>query len=72
MSSDVSEFVVAQGQEMLSELKMQLQHSIDKQIEAVALNYSLDSALTWSASEQEASDFTTQNIDAKGNEYNNL
>lgn len=52
ISTEVSEFIVTQGQVMLSELNTQLQQSIDRQIQAVAVNYSLDTTATWWATEQ--------------------
>lgn len=52
VSTEVSEFIVTQGQVMLSELNTQLQQSIDRQIQAVAVNYSLDNTATWWATEQ--------------------
>ncbi len=49
----VSEFVVTQGQKMINELNVQLQQSIEHQINAFSANFSLNSAATWLAAEQE-------------------
>ena len=48
----VSDFVVAQGEKMITELNMQLQQSIDKEIKALAANFTLNNATTWLAAEQ--------------------
>ena len=66
----VSDFVVAQGEKMISELNMQLQQSIDKEIKALAANFTLNSATTWLAAEQKITQkvkltTTVVNVDSK-------
>lgn len=48
----VSNFVVAQGEKMITELNMQLQQSINKEIKAFTANFSLNNAVTSLATEK--------------------
>ncbi len=48
----VSNFVVAQGEKMITELNSQLQQSIDKEIKAFSTNFSLNNATTWLSAEE--------------------
>ncbi len=49
----VSDFVVAQGEKMITELNTQLQKSINNEIKAFSANFSLNNATTWLAAEKE-------------------
>jgi len=49
----VSEFIVAQGEKMITELNTQLQQSINQGIEEYSVNFSFDNASTWLATEKE-------------------
>lgn len=48
----ISNFVVAQGDKLITELNAQLQQSIDKEIKTFTANFSLNNATTWLATEQ--------------------
>lgn len=48
----VSNFVVAQGEKIITELNTQLQQSIDNEIKALSENFSLNDATTWLTTEQ--------------------
>lgn len=48
----VSDFVVAQGKKMITELNTQLQQSIDNEIKTFSANFSLNNAATWLAVDQ--------------------
>ena len=48
----VSEFVVAQGQKIMTELNTQLQQSIDKEIKTFTANFSFNNTDTWLATDQ--------------------
>ncbi|PKG81546.1 hypothetical protein CXF85_19000 [Colwellia sp. 75C3] len=47
----VSNFVVAQGEQIISELNTQLQQSIDKEIKTFTANFSLNNKTTWLVTE---------------------
>lgn len=47
----VSDFIVAQGEKMITELNTQLQQSINKEIEEYTVNFSFDNASSWLAAE---------------------
>ena len=49
----VSDFIVAQGEKMITELNTQLQQSINKEIEEYTVNFSFDNASSWLAAEEE-------------------
>jgi len=49
----VSDFIVAQGEKMITELNTQLQQSIDNEIEEFSANFSFDNTSSWLATEQE-------------------
>ncbi|PKH85856.1 hypothetical protein [Colwellia sp. Bg11-28] len=49
----VSDFIVAQGEKMITELNTQLQQSIENEIEEFSANFSFDNTSTWLAIEQE-------------------
>jgi hypothetical protein len=48
----VSDFIVAQGEKMITELNTQLQQSINKEIEEYTVNFSFDNASSWLAAEE--------------------
>lgn len=48
----VSDFIVAQGEKMITELNTQLQQSIENEIEKFSANFSFENASTWLAAEQ--------------------
>ncbi len=48
----VSEFIVDQGEKMITELNTQLQKSINQGIEEYTVNFSFDNASTWLAVEE--------------------
>jgi hypothetical protein len=48
----VSNFIVAQGEKMITELNAQLQQSIDNEIKKLSDNFSLNNATTWLTTEQ--------------------
>lgn len=48
----VSDFIVAQGEKMITELNTQLQQSINKEIEELTVNFSFDNASTWLTTEE--------------------
>jgi hypothetical protein len=69
----VSEFVVAQGKNMIAELNMQLQQSIDNEINAFSTNFSLNSAAAWLTAEQQVKKATpTMNMGAEKVVQSNL
>jgi hypothetical protein len=69
----VSEFVVAQGKNMIAELNMQLQQSIDNEINAFSTNFSLNSAAAWLTAEQQVKKATpTMNMGAEKIVQSNL
>lgn len=47
----VSDFIVAQGEKMITELNTQLQQSINKEIEEYTVNFSFDNASSWLTAE---------------------
>lgn len=47
----ISGFIFAQGERMLSELNIQLQQSIDNEVNNFSDNFSLDNAASWLATE---------------------
>jgi hypothetical protein len=51
----VSEFVVAQGKNMIAELNVQLQQSIDKEIKTFSTNFSLNNTSAWLNAEKQES-----------------
>jgi hypothetical protein len=52
IEKSVSNFVVAQGAKLMTELNTQLQHSIDNEIKTLTANFSLDNAVTLLTAEQ--------------------
>ena len=62
----VSEFVVAQGQNMVVELNIQLQQSIDKEISTFSSNFSLNNATSWLNAEQQVKKTTLSMNQAVG------
>ena len=48
----VSDFVVAQGQKMMTELNTQLQQSINKEIKTFTANFSFNNTDTWLTADQ--------------------
>jgi len=58
----VSDFVVAQGKSMISELNSQLQLSIEHEINALSANISLDNASMWLTPEQQVKEEKTSTI----------
>jgi len=49
----VSEFVIAQGQSMITELNVQLQKSIDNEIKTFSTNFSVNNASAWLNTDQQ-------------------
>ncbi len=62
----VSEFVVIQGKNMIAELNVQLQQSIDKEINAFSSNFSLNNASAWLNAEQQVKKATPSMNEAAG------
>ena len=48
----ISGFIFSQGEIMLSELKIQLQQSIDNEVKNFSDNFSIDNTATWLATEE--------------------
>lgn len=61
----VSEFIVDQGEKMITELNTQLQKSINQGIEEYTVNFSFDNASTWLAVEEEKQTVSTKEDENK-------
>lgn len=61
----VSEFIVEQGEKMITELNTQLQKSINQGIEEYTVNFSFDNASTWLAVEEEKQTVSTKEDENK-------
>jgi len=62
----VSEFVVTQGKNMIAELNVQLQQSIDNEIKTFSTNFSLTNASAWLNAEQQVKKATPSMNEAAG------
>lgn len=60
-----SNFVVAQGAKLMTDLNTQLQQSINKEIKTLVTNFSLNNTITLLTSEQEEKQATAINDDSK-------
>jgi len=62
----VSEFVVSQGKNMIAELNVQLQQSIENEISTFSSNFSLNSTSAWLSAEQQVNKATpVKNVNAE-------
>ena len=64
IENSVSEFVVEQGQQMMTELSNHLQQSITAEVSEMVVNFSLDESIndsiTWLTGEEDSQDETVQ------------
>jgi len=71
IEKSVSNFVVAQGAQLMTELNTQLQHSINTEIKALSDNFSLNNTITLLTADQTAQQTTAVNDDNKVSNKNN-